>query len=239
MDKCKQAGFTLTELLVVIAIIVILASMLLPTLNMVREKAKTMSCEVNLKQILYAFNFYMEDNKEWCSTLDHYSGCNWAGMYNQLGYIKTPKVFGCLSENAKPTSYNSSQLHYGLNTSTFGLGSSSALIWRQIKRPMLNGFSTATGLIVFTEGMRAGTRPGRVNHAYGIKVSGKAYPYETSNDLTSPYLRHEKFRAAAAATFGGGVIKYTYTGTMSEHKRWSPRQNNYSWTFYEKYTVTD
>jgi prepilin-type N-terminal cleavage/methylation domain-containing protein/prepilin-type processing-associated H-X9-DG protein len=97
-------GFTLIELLVVIAIIAILASMLLPALSRAKERARSIKCISNMKQICLGYMLYGEDTRDQCVTLylfqtappgAFYSGTVtwWVDLLRP--YLQTTNIIGC------------------------------------------------------------------------------------------------------------------------------------------------
>jgi len=71
-SSCNQLhhkGFTLIELLIVIAIIAILAAMLLPALNKVRQTAQSVNCLSNQKQLMLSLLCYGDSYHSWTPEL--------------------------------------------------------------------------------------------------------------------------------------------------------------------------
>ena len=60
----KKNGFTLIELLVVIAILGILAALLLPVLSRAKDRALTVGCLNNLRQLELCCQLYSDDNDD-------------------------------------------------------------------------------------------------------------------------------------------------------------------------------
>ena len=82
-----RQGFTLTELLVVIAIISGLTAVLLPATNMVRNRAKQLTCLNRVKQIAFGIEAYRLDNDSlypYCTITD------WSDANRPAGLMTAP-----------------------------------------------------------------------------------------------------------------------------------------------------
>ena len=120
--KRRHHGFTLIELLVVIAIIAILAAILFPVFQKVRENARRAACQSNLKQLGLAFVQYSQDADEKfpggtapTGDANYGQGTGWAGQI--YPFVKSNGVYVCPDDSYKTISYG-----YNQNVATGGTG---------------------------------------------------------------------------------------------------------------------
>ena len=142
-------GFTLIELLVVVAIIAVLVAMLLPALQAARERAQTIGCMANQRELGLAIRMYADEWNDFLppswdtaspTPANDFAACWFGKLYH---YTKNHNIFSCPSasflrvegqmDHGYPVvpGFSSTQVAFGWNFWYLHFGGSSAKYYGQ------------------------------------------------------------------------------------------------------------
>ncbi len=126
----NTAGFTLIELLVVISIIMLLASILLPSLSKAKALARIVVCEAKLHALTRAWAMYSHDNDGWlCGAYQYNNSSPWVKQGNDeedvmegvlWPYTGLIEMYHCPSDQSEFHSSAKHRVSYAMSDYTGG-----------------------------------------------------------------------------------------------------------------------
>ena len=202
VSRCKRSSagkyFTLVELLVVIAIISLLMALLLPTLKMAKDIAKSTVCKNNFKQTFSLLSLYADDSKDLFPASYDAKSYIWHEVLANNGYcpkpvVGQPSIFVCPAQDP----YTFKERGY-----TIGLWSGQYMPFNPVayvgSSNYINRAKMPNDLFIMADSIHA---TGDFPQSYVIKGSG-VLDYSTAG-LGVIHLRHN--RQANALFMDGSV----------------------------------
>ncbi len=215
VSHSRRSGFTLIELLVVIAIIALLAAILFPAFATAREKARSVSCASNLRQLGMGLMQYTQDYDSYLPNNDNSGGGGrWQCTFEMMEpYYKSAQILMC------PSATDTQKFNLmGDAARPFSTYSINNVYWndatdRTFEKPgMMEGSLAEPAQTIF-----AGDSKGQSN-AFDFQVTG--YQYMATQPITQGSGAQGSFcyrhRDGANFVFFDGHVKWMPVGQTNK-----------------------